>query len=513
MADEGKSSFSSADTPHGFAKRKLVKGYCGGLFGRELERSKFFKADEDEYTIGYIDAFCWRGEYDARERRGQGRGVNINSPDEEEDPDDIAKWGSPIIALDRGLDRCQQMTSKCSMSVLFLAIHFVFNDIQLDNIKHLYKLTKVWMSKYGWTREEQFPDLDNETNIQEGQSFSCLWRFDPDLGSPWLIRTTFVAGDFKNIKIPRAKKTFTFIDPCGIKQIPFDVVNRFLGPGKEVFINLMVWTIRRSSGNPKHENVINKLFGNPEANSVIGSFRKCPEGSCKSKDGLCCTKRAYKKYVKYYEERISTVCQSEYAKKLQELFGIRVPAPEAVHFLFSKGRVDEERGDQFYMVYLSCDMDLKMVKTMKDAMQPNVQTREGGLRHTDFYSFKGINIPFGRKTTDEEEKEEIYKYFKGQEISLYDLKYWILVHSPFTFHSRPLQQLEKERRLTVQTFGDPRSRNNFKATDFSRPRNHWLVTFHNQPQPEPVPTCEFCGHTTKTKGGMTSHIRNKHSSY
>ena len=93
MADEGRSSFSSADTPHGFAKRKLVKGYCGGLFGRELEGSKFFKADEDEYTIGYIDAFCWRGEYDARERRGQVVGGE-SSEEEEMSSDDIAKWGS-----------------------------------------------------------------------------------------------------------------------------------------------------------------------------------------------------------------------------------------------------------------------------------------------------------------------------------------------------------------------------------------------------------------------------------
>ena len=68
---ESKSSFSSADTPHGLAKRKLVKGYCGGLFARELEASKFGKADDDEYSVAYIDAFSWRGEYDARDRRGQ----------------------------------------------------------------------------------------------------------------------------------------------------------------------------------------------------------------------------------------------------------------------------------------------------------------------------------------------------------------------------------------------------------------------------------------------------------
>jgi len=189
---ESRSSFSSADTPHGLAKRRLVKGYCGGLFARELEGSKFWKVDEDEYSIAYIDAFCWRGEYDSRDRRGQG---DCSDDEEEEGSDDIAKWGSPIIALDRGLDRCQLMISKQSsiMSVIFLAIHFVFNDIEWENITHLYKLTKTWMEKYGWKREKT--NLDKEWVDQEGKSFSCLWIFDPPLRSPsWLIRTTFVAG-------------------------------------------------------------------------------------------------------------------------------------------------------------------------------------------------------------------------------------------------------------------------------------------------------------------------------
>jgi len=258
----------------------------------------------------------------------------------------------------------------------------------------------------------------------------------------------------------------------------------------------MVWTIRRSSANPRHENVIKELFGNPEASSVIKSFKKCPEGECKHSGGNCCLKRAYKKYVKYYSEIISSVCQSASA--------------EAVHFLFSKGHTNKDVGDQFYMIYLSCDMDLKMVKTMKDAMQPNVQTKDAGLRHTDYYSFNGINIPFGRKTSDEDEKEEIYKQFKGKEINLYELKHWILVKSPFTFHSRPLQQLESDGLLTVDTLGEQRRKGNFKATNFSRWKNNWFVSFHQEPQPEPVPTCEYCGHTTKTKGGMTSHIRKKH---
>ena len=61
---EGGASFSDFDTPHGLAKRRLVKGYCGGLFGRELESAKFVRpmsTCKDEFRVAYIDAFCWRG--------------------------------------------------------------------------------------------------------------------------------------------------------------------------------------------------------------------------------------------------------------------------------------------------------------------------------------------------------------------------------------------------------------------------------------------------------------------
>ena len=55
-------------------------------------------------------------------------------------------------------------------------------------------------------------------------------------------------------------------------------------------------------------------------------------------------KSAYRKYVQ------------EYSKTIGEKFGSKV-----FTFLFSKGRKDKEAGDQFYMVFLSCDRDLDMI--------------------------------------------------------------------------------------------------------------------------------------------------------
>ena len=88
-------------------------------------------------------------------------------------------------------------------------------------------------------------------------------------------------------------------------------------------------------------------------------------------------------------------------------------------------------------------------------MMPNVQTKDGELRHTDFYSFQGIKIPFGRKTSVSEDSIEVYRNVKGKSnIKFFDIKQYILNKTPFTFHSRVLGLLEKERHLTVETYGD-----------------------------------------------------------
>lgn len=515
MAECG-ASFSDSDTPHGLAKRRLVKGYCGGLFGRELEAAKFthpMSTNRNEFRVAYIDAFCWRGEYrvqhDGPGTRSQEESDDDGDSDQEED---IALMGSPIIALDRGLDRCKIMSENTNARIIerlrkFNAIHYVFNDISTENILNLIKLVCKNMAKYGWQNMGKQEDGRNQQEFMNGgkrkvekdkkNDITFRWRlkYAFDQGSSWWIKTTFVIGKFEHLEIPPARKTFSLIDPCGIKQIPFEAVKRFVGPGKEVFINLMVWTIRRSSANPKHRKSIQNLFGNPESDVVVKSFAKCPEGKCTNSNGLCCTKNAYRNYVNLYSESIARVASSANA--------------EAVHFLFSKGKRNKEGGDQFYMVYLSSDMDLIMVKNMKSVMMSVVQTADGELRHTDYYALNGINIPFGRKTSNEEEKTEIYRHFQGCSATLFDVKRWILINSPFAFHSRALGLLEKERLLTVDSNGEARSSGNFRADKFHEGLNNWQLTFNETPT-ERKETCSLCGHTTKTIPGMKSHIKKKH---
>ena len=498
MADGG-ASFSDFDTPHGLAKRRLVKGYCGGLFGRELESAKFERTClGDKFRVAYVDAFCWRGEcrvqHDGPGTRSQedsDEDGDSDQEDQENDGDggsdqeeDIARMGSPIIALDRGLDRIKIMAQNArNINLLqkFNAIHYVFNDISKENILNLMKLVFKMMAMYGWDGiatvtqtkynlrvkeflrgEKRKGEKDNKRDI----TFQWCLKSAFLEGSSWQIKTTFVIGKFEDLELPPASKTFSLLDPCGIKQIPFEAVKRFVGPGKEVFINLMVWTIRRSSANPNHSKSIQNLFGNPESDVVVKSFAKCHE-KCTESNKMCCTKNAYKKYVKYYSESIAAVASSADA--------------EAVHFLFSKGKKNKEAGDQFYMVYLSSDMDLQMVQKMKSSMVSVVQTEDGELRHTDYYALNGIKIPFGRKTSNEDEKTEIYRHFKDRSESLFEVKRWILVNSPFAFHSRALGLLEKEGLLHVDSSGDARRSGNFRANKFSEGLNNWRLSFHEVP--------------------------------
>jgi len=162
-------AFNEADTAHGLVKRRLVKGYCGGLFARELESTKFKRVPSGHYCVQYVDAFSWRGEYGGPTTR------NSQSLTDEH-KDDIEKMGSPIIALDRGLDRCKVMTKRSLSfpSQILLAIHFIFNDISSENISHLKKLVVEVLKSYNWEEEKDNVDgYKQERDVQQEREGTC----------------------------------------------------------------------------------------------------------------------------------------------------------------------------------------------------------------------------------------------------------------------------------------------------------------------------------------------------
>ena len=470
--------FSPLDTPHGLAKRRILKSYLSSFFARAIEgvkydRNRWWKYSST-YATAYVDGFSFRGEYSSDAPITRSRASQLDEGLDE----DISIKGSPIIALDRALDilknakeqRLEQFDFK-----IFQSCHFVFNDVNNDNINNLFKIAQQTIKKYGWIKldgvKDNFHELKehavwdlfdtsvDKCNFKSSNIIATYEYFDADIfemhGKLWLIRLSFINEKFESCPCPVADKVFSFIDPCAIKQIPLEVIDRFLGPGKEVFINLMVLTIRRASANPLCSRAICKLFGSEDAAEAI---KELSNTNCKE---------AYKKYVSIYEKQIQNLCQAD--------------SPNSVHFCFSKGKCDKDSGDFFFMVYCNHDQDLKSMKYMKDAMMINCQTSEDGLRHTDYYFVNDIQVKLGRKTTNEEEANAIYSKFKGRTLSLAETKLWIIYKSPFTFHSRALGFLEKN--MKVKVHGAPMNRRmgdfDSKTLDPTRMfgSNNWTLEF------------------------------------
>ena len=454
--------FRSADTPHGYAKREMLKTYLTSFLCQNLELAiRWEGVPEGHWAICYIDAFAWRGQYEV-----PALGLGLARAEQEN-----GTMGSPIVALSTALRELKKYRTKYRETVGvftdqngFKAIHFVFNDLELQNIVNLKNLVQNQFQRFDFQLVSDTVDSDRR---------NVLFYQDSETGSadiePWYAQVTLVVGRFEDLEIPTdSKKTFSFIDPCGIAHIPLSTVERFIGPNKEVFINLMVMTINRVANNPRAQSCIQKLFGqSAERALTILNVAQNPENSLKEK---------YQSFVIEYEEMLKDISDSSGSK--------------AVHFLFAKGKRNSEVGNQFYMVFFTTDPALKPIKHMKDAMQKFTQKEEGEPRFTDFYSLNGIQIPFGRKTTNVEEAREILKHFRGQTVPLYEVQRWILVDSPFTFHSRALKHLEDQGIISVSDeavniLGRRRIRNrrgNFLATSAELGKADtklWKLSFKN----------------------------------
>lgn len=67
--------------------------------------------------------------------------------------------------------------------------------------------------------------------------------------------------------------SFFFIDPFGMKGIPFELIKRLLSIGRvEVFLTFMSRDINRFLESEKHENVMDELFGTEEWRDIVSKY-------------------------------------------------------------------------------------------------------------------------------------------------------------------------------------------------------------------------------------------------
>lgn len=133
MEDDAKHlGFSPQDTPHGLAKRRILKSYLSSFFARGIEGVKYdryrWSKYSSTYATAYVDGFSFRGEYSSDAPITRSRASQID----EHFYEDISFKGSPIIALDRALDilkNAKEQRLDQFDFMIFKTCHFVFNDI------------------------------------------------------------------------------------------------------------------------------------------------------------------------------------------------------------------------------------------------------------------------------------------------------------------------------------------------------------------------------------------------
>ena len=108
-----------------------------------------------------------------------------------------------------------------------------------------------------------------------------------------------------------------------------------------------------------------------------------------------------------------------------------------------------EKSFIYYMLFAA--VDLTTMANAKYALHTvaqnfklpeNPETTTDELYFADFY-FRP-EIPWRPKEAKdlEEETNRIYQHYRGQEVRFGDLKEWIIMETPYQFHSRALQLLE-----------------------------------------------------------------------
>lgn len=156
----------------------------------------------------YIDGFCGPGEYAGGEK------------------------GSPIVALETALNHRHDLSGT--------ELAFLFIDSRENRIEHLQQL----LERY---------------SLPENIKYKCICStFDETL--------TELLDSLEN-RNKRIAPTFLFVDPFGISDTPFSIIQRFIAnPRCEVLVNLMYSYVNRFKTElPDH---LDQLFGTPKWHAI-----------------------------------------------------------------------------------------------------------------------------------------------------------------------------------------------------------------------------------------------------
>ncbi len=337
----------------------------------------------------YMDLFAGSGTY----------GQDYDPKDQGTmDTSKICKFGSPVIALHNIQDAFMSLEHHPTK---------IFRDIKADmvmveaNEKHMKKLQNTMGMIEG--RAEYDDTIKCRLHYINEKLENCVGDLRKYLNKKYRhVNVNFVP-------------TFSFIDPFGYSMIPMDIVERFLGDGKTVLINFMVGFFDRFK--KVKQETIDKLFGSDEWQNVSHELP---------------AHERYKRYVNLYEKQLMTK-----GAKYTLAFAMK-----------------NNRNVLIYYLIFATDY-IGILEKAKEAL--NRVTQE-----TDEFQFSGYYI---RKDLKEMEwsnhqdndklADDIWKQFKGVYIKggigLFDIKYFVLVNTPYIYRKDPLKKLFQHGKLIYET--------------------------------------------------------------
>ena len=208
---------------------------------------------------------------------------------------------------------------------------------------------------------------------------------------------------------------FIFIDPFGFSDFPMSLINQiFTFKTTEILVTFMSGFINRFSALESNEKTLNDLFGNDgwkEANYLKG----------KEKERFI---------INYYNSRLKEIAKVKYTRHLEV----------------------RDNNDKLIYHLIFGTKNLRGLEAMKDAMYK--VDRRGTYRFSDSTDPKQKYIlDYNKDSWMLNAAQEVAKKFKGQTISLEDIKEYVLISTPYVFRKSILKHLENSASPKIQVIG------------------------------------------------------------
>ncbi len=427
-----KKVFFKTKADHGFAKRGIVHKILQPFFRRHFCNGY--------RTICYTDTCAGEGTYEKLVGEDFQRTSNI---------DVICKYGSPLIAqhniqntfmsIERGLKDLEWEKDISKRDLLNLErtdedllsrlaegrgawkrlrppLQVMMVLIEPDG-KRL-KLLKSAM------KERDSVDSDYDHSIMKYKAFylcTTLAEATPKLEKKVLNATHMHPITGLHCSIP----TFSFIDPFGYKQIPMDIIAKYIGDNKTAVINVMIGFMNRFKSVPSQADHITALFGSER-------WRKLPEGL---ENGA-----KYLWYAKLYEQQL---------KK------------RGAKFTLSMAMKDKWNCLRYYVIFAT--NELKILKDAKESFNRVTQESNSFAFSAYYVKTNQKQLVWSNDQNPNDVAELIWNKYKGcDNISVEKIADFVFTSdTPYVHRKEPLKILWKAGKVSYSEGSTPRGRGTF----------------------------------------------------